>query len=127
VNDDREPLSDERDTEDPFDRPWSHLLDAEAGLLRMYAEQLLMTGSISIERAGGVLRARFTDPAWRYHGFLTWHRRPGLEIDATAANGSYHGVHGPMVTKNRDRASLVDEIMLQLAIHVACLDEEVDQ
>jgi hypothetical protein len=53
-----------------------------------YAEQMLMTASIAIERAGGVLTAQVTGSAWRYHGFLTWHRRPRLDIDATAANGS---------------------------------------
>ena len=103
MNDDCESPSDERDAEDPFDRRWSHMLDAEADLLRMYAEQLLMTGSISIERAGGVLTAQFTGPAWRYHGFLTWHRRPGLDIDAAAANGSYNGARadGYQVPRSR--------------------------
>jgi hypothetical protein len=124
VNDDRETPGGGCDAEDPFDRRWSRILDTEADLLRVHAAQLLMTGSISIERAGGVVTARFTGPAWRHHGFLAWHRRPGLDIDAVGANGSYNGARGPMVARYRDRAGLVDEIMFQLAVHLACLEEQ---
>ena len=50
VNDDHECSVEEPDAgDDPFDRRWSRILDAEADLLRRYAEQLLMTGSISIK------------------------------------------------------------------------------
>ena len=122
--DDEEVLDDGRDADDAFDRRWSHLLDAEADLLRRYAEQLLTSGSITIERAGGVLTAQFTGPAWRHHGFMSWHRRPGLDVDATAANGGYSGAHGAMVYKYRDRGGLIREVMLQLAVSLAFLEEE---
>jgi hypothetical protein len=122
--DDNESPDDGRDGEDAFDRRWSHLLDAEADLLRTYAERLLTTGSISIERAGGVLTAQFTGPVWRYHGFMSWHRRPLLDVDATAANGNYSGAHGAMVNKYRDRADLIREVMLQLAVSLAGLEED---
>jgi len=123
VNDDHEFSVEEPDAgDDPFDRRWSRILDAEADLLRRYVEQLLMTGSISIKRAGGVLTAKLTGPVWRSHGFLSWHRRPGLDIDAVAANGSHSSAHGPMVTRNRDRAGLTHEITFKLAIHLAYLE-----
>lgn len=112
------------DADSAFDRRWLHLLDAEADLLRGYAEQLLTTGSISIARAGGVLTAQFTGPVRRSHGFMGWHRRSGLDIDATAANGSYSGAHGAMVNKDRDRAGLIREIMSQLAVFIAGLEEK---
>ena len=121
---DNDSPDDDRDAGDAFDRRWSHLLGAEADLLRRYAEQLLTTGSISIERAGGVLTAQFKGPVWRSHGFMSWHRRPGLDIDATAANGSYSGAYGAMVNKYRDRAGLIREIMLQLAVFLAGLEED---
>lgn len=114
--DDDESPDDGQDAGDAFDRRWSHLLDAEADLLRRYAEQLLATGSISIVRAGGVLSAQFTGPVWRNHGFMSWHRRPGLDIDATAGNGNYSGAHGAMVNKYRDRGGLIREVMGQLAV-----------
>ena len=92
--------------------------------LRSYAEQLLTTGSISIGRAGGVLTAQFTGPVWRYHGFLSWHRRPVLDIDATAAHGSYSGAHGATVNKYRDRGGLIREVMLQRVVSLAFLEED---
>ncbi len=122
--DDKGSPDDDRDADDAFDGRWSHLLDAEADLLRRYAERLLTTGSISIGREGGVLTAQFTGPAWRYHGFMSWHRRPGLDIDATAANGNYSGAHGAMVNKYRDRGGLIREVMLQLAVSLAFLEQE---
>jgi hypothetical protein len=115
---------DEQGHEDSFDRRVSHLLAAEADLLRMYAEQLLETGAISIDRSGGALTAQFSGPAWRCHGFLSWHRRPGLDIDATAADGSHSGAHGPMVTKYHDRPGLVHEISDSLAVFFAGLDQD---
>jgi hypothetical protein len=123
VSDQQFPI-DEQGHEGSFDRRVSHLLAGETDLLRMYAEQLLETGSISIERAGGVLTGQFTGPAWRCHGFLSWHRRPGLDIDATAADGSHSGGHGPTVTKYHDRPGLVDEISHTLAVFLAGLDED---
>ena len=121
--DDNESLDDGQEAGDAFDRRWSNLLDAEADL-RSYAEQLLTTGSISIGRAGGVLTAQFTGPVWRYHGFMSWHRRPVLDIDATAAHGSCSGAHGATVNKYRDRGGLIREVMLQRVVSLAFLEED---
>jgi hypothetical protein len=115
---------DEQDAEDQFDRRVSDILDAEADQLHRYAEQLLTTGAISIERRAGQVTARFSRPAWRRHGFLAWHRRPVLEIESAAANGSYGSTgHVPMVTKYRNRSGVIDEIVLQLAFQLAELEE----
>lgn len=120
VEDDRRDRSD-----DSFDRRWSQVLDAEADLLRGYAERLLASGSISIERPAGVVTARFRGPVWRHRGLLTWRRRPELSIDAVQADSSRHaGAHGPMVSKYRDYANLIDEIMLDLAVHLVWLEED---
>ncbi len=94
MNDDCESTSDEPDAEDPFDRRVSDLLDAEADRLRMYAEQLLMAGSISIDRAGGLLMARFRGPAWRNHGFLSWHRRRAAQHPGFGVLTCPDGWHG---------------------------------
>ncbi|MGN6682022.1 MAG: hypothetical protein ACTHKL_30025 [Streptosporangiaceae bacterium] len=123
MSDDEFPTDEQGYEDDPFDRRVSRLLAAEADLLRMYAEQLLETGAISIERSGGILTGQFSGPAWRCHGFLSWHRRPGLDLDATAATGSYSGCQGPMVTKYHDRPGLVQEISHSLAVFLAGLDE----
>lgn len=112
--------------EDAFDRRWSHMLDAEADLLRGYAERLVATGSLSIERPAGAVTARFWGPVWRYRSLLTWHRRPELEIVAVPAHrsGWSRAGPGPMVSKYRDRANLIHEIMVQLALQLTRLDED---
>ena len=118
---------DEQDAEDQFDRRVSDILDAEADQLHRYAEQLLTTGVISFERRTGKMTARFSRPAWRRHGFLAWHRRPVLEIESAATDGSSGSTwHGPMVTNYRDRSDMIDEIVLQLAFQLAELEEEAE-
>jgi hypothetical protein len=119
-----ETASGDQDGQDPFDRRVSDVLNAEAGQLRAYAEQLLATGSLSIERAGGVVTAHFSGPVWRSHGFLSWHRRPRLDIEAAAVNGSRSSARGPMVAKVGDRDGLMDEITLHLAFSLAFLEDE---
>ena len=125
VEDDRGVPGDEQHAEDPFDRRVQAILSAEEDELRRYAERLLTTGVICVERRAGTVTARFSRPGWRHRGFLTWHRRPGLEIEAAAADGSYRsGAHGAMAEEYRDRASVIREVVLQLAFHLAALEEE---
>jgi hypothetical protein len=114
------------DSEDAFDRRVSDLLDEEADLLREQAVLLLTTGSITIERPAGVVTAEFRGPVWRQRGALTWRRRPEIHLDAIPSDdsGRRAGAHGPMVAKYGDRAALIDEIMLTLAIHLAWLEED---
>ena len=124
VHDDCERLDNEDDAEDPFDRRVQAILDTEEDQLRDYAERLVTAGAIRIERGDGTVTARFSCPAWRYQGFLSWHRRPGLEIEAAAADGSRSTAHGPMVTKYHDRVGVIREVVLQLAFSFASLEEE---
>jgi hypothetical protein len=125
VHDDRGLGGDEQEAEDPFDRRVQAILDAQEDQLGHYAERLLTTGAIRVERRAGTVTARLRRPAWRYHGFLTWHRRPGLEIEAVAADGSHRsGAHGPMAAKYHDRGNVIREVVLQLAFHLAALEEE---
>ena len=123
---DHEHQGDEPDSGDAFDRRVGSVLDEEADLLGEQAEFLLASGSISVERPAGVVTARFRRPVWRQTGFLTWHRRPGLDIDAMPADDSGRRAweHGPMVAKYRDRAALLREITLKLAIYLAWLEED---
>jgi hypothetical protein len=117
----------EQGAEDSFDRRVQAILTAEEDQLRDYTDLLVTTGVIRIERPVGAVTARFSRPAWRYHGFLSWHRRPGLEFEAVAADGSYRsGSHGPMTARYRDRASLIREVVLQLAFCLAALEEETE-
>jgi hypothetical protein len=126
VEEDHEREGDEPDSGDAFDRRWSDLLDAEADLPREHAEQLIANGSISVERPAGLVRARFRGPVWRYHGGGSWHRRPGLDIEATRADdsGRRASSHGPMAAKYRDRANLINEIMLTLSLYLAWLEDD---
>jgi hypothetical protein len=121
---DREPPSSGQDDSSPFDRLWADTLDAEADLLRTYAENLVATGSIVIERPFGVVTARFSGSARSHRGILGWHRRPRLDIDAVRADGSGGSTHEPMVAKFDDHAKLIREIMLHLALYLAYLQEE---
>jgi hypothetical protein len=124
--DDHEDHDDERGSGDVFDRRWSNLLDTEADLLREQAMILIETGALSIERPAGTVTAQFSPPAWRQHGTLAWHRRPGLDIEAKPAgdSGRRAGAHGPMVSKYGDRANLIKEVTLTLAVHLAWLEED---
>jgi hypothetical protein len=126
VEEDHEREGDEPDSGDAFDRRRSDLLDVEADLLREHAERLIATGSISIERATGMVTARFRGPVWRYHGGAAWHRRPELDIEAIPADDSGRRAwsHGPTVSKYRDRANLINEIVLTLSLYLAWLDDD---
>ena len=118
---------DEEGAEDPFDRRVQAILVAEEDQLRGYAERLVMTGAIRIERLTGTVTARFSRTRWRFHGVLSWHRRPGLEIEAVAVGDSYRGsAHGPMAAKFDDRAGVIRELVLQLAFFFAALEEEAE-
>jgi len=124
--DDHEDHGDEPDYQDAFDRRWSDLLNAEADLLRERAMTLLETGAVSIERPAGVVMAQFRAPGWRQRGALTWRRRPEMDIEAISSDGSGRRAdrHGPTVAKYGDRAELIKEIVLDLAIHLAWLEED---
>ena len=118
---------DEQGAEDPFDRRVQAILVAEEDQLLDYAERLVTTGAICIERRGGTVTARLSRPAWRYRGVLSWHRRPELEIEAVAADGSRRsGSGGPMAAKYHDRANMIREVALHLAFLFADLEEETD-
>jgi len=106
----------ERDVEDAFDRRVGGILDSEAGLLRQQARLLLATGSTSIERPGGVLSASLRRP-----GRL---RGGALDMAAVTADGSGSATgHMPLARGYRDEAGLLSEITLQLAVHLAWLDD----
>jgi hypothetical protein len=126
VEEDHEHESNELEAGDAFDRRRSHLLDAEAELLRDQAERLIATGSVSIHRPDGMVTARFRRPAWRYHGGAAWHRRPWLDIEGIPADdsGRRASTHGPMVAKYRDRTHLLDEIIMQLSLYLAWLEDD---
>jgi hypothetical protein len=125
VTDDREFQDDEQDVEDPFDRRVGSILDEEADLLGEQAELLLASRSISIERPAGMVTVQLKGPVWRSRGALTWKRRYVIDLDAVPADRSRSaGAHGPMVAKPHDRAALIDEIMLDLAVHLAWLEED---
>lgn len=111
---------------DAFDRRRAHLLDAEAELLRDQAERLIAAGSISIQRPDGMVTARFRGPVWRYHGGGAWHRRPWLDIEGIPADdsGRRASAHGPMVAKYRDRANVLNEIIMKLSIYLAWLEDD---
>jgi hypothetical protein len=114
------------DDQDPFDRRVSEVLAAEEGSLGEWAERLIETGSLSIERPSGTVSARLRGPALRCRGVLTWQWRPELDIASASADGSSRrsSARGPTAARYRDRAGLTDEIVLTLATHIAGLDED---
>jgi hypothetical protein len=114
------------DEQDPFDRRVSEVLAAEESDLGEYAERLIATGSLSIERPSGTVTAQFRGPAARYRGVLTWQWRPELSIVAATAGDEPRrsGARGPTAARYRDRAGLIDEIVLTLAMQIAWLDDE---
>jgi hypothetical protein len=109
-------MTDPDGADDAFDRRVGFLLDSEAGLLREQAGLLLSARSISIERPGGVLTARLRRP-----GRL---RRGALDIATRATDGSASGTgHLPLGRAHRDDDALLSEITLQLAVHLASLED----
>jgi hypothetical protein len=117
---------DEAEAGDALDRRRSELLEQEAEQLRDYAERLIASGSLSIQRPRGTVSAHFRGPVWRYHGGGVWHRRPELAIEGIPADnsGRHASANGPMVSKYRDRANLVWEISSQLSIYLAWLEDD---
>jgi len=109
-------MTDPDDVDDAFDRRVGFLLDSEADLLRQQAELLLSTRSISIERPSGVLTARLRRP-----GRL---RGGALDIATRATDGSASGTgHLPLGRPHRDDDVLLSDITLQLAVHLAALED----
>src|ERR1700728_1210684 len=101
---------------DAFDRRVGSVLDSEADLLRQLSERLLTTGSTSIERPAGMLTAQLRRPG-RFRG-------GALDIATRTTGGSASGTgHLPLGRAHRDDAALLSEILLQLAVHLASLDE----
>jgi hypothetical protein len=108
--------ADEPDVDDAFDRRVGGVLDSEAGLLRQQAELLLSAHSVSIERPGGVLTARLRRPG-RLRGGT-------LDIATRVTDGSASGGgHLPLGRAHRGDDALLSEITLQLAVHLAWLDD----
>ena len=102
------------DAPDAFDRKVGGVLDAEAGMLREKSELLLATGSVSIDRPAGVLKASLRPPRW-------W--RPGVFRDwAVREDGATSSRVVPL-GRTVDTASVLSQITLQLAVGVAWLDE----
>lgn len=116
----------ELDSENAFERRVSDIFDAEADLLREQAMLLLAAGSISIERPAGTVTLQFRRPVWRHRGTQLWRRRPEIHLDAMPADdsGRHAGMHGPTVSKYGNRAALIREIMLALAVHFAWLEDD---
>jgi hypothetical protein len=102
--------------DDDFDRRVGQVLDEQAGLLREQTDLLIATGSISVQRPTGVLTAHLRPPAW-------W--RPGeLEVRTVTADRSGSGRIPLSRAAYRDHTRLRGEIRLQLAVHLAWLEEE---
>jgi hypothetical protein len=105
---------DRGDGPDTFDRKVGEVLDADAGMLREKSELLLATGSVSIDRPAGVLKASLRPPRW-------W--RPGVFRDwAVREDGATSSGVVPL-GRTMDTASVLSQITLQLAVGVAWLDE----
>ena len=105
---------DRGDAPDTFDRKVGEVLDADAGMLREKSELLLTTGSVSIDRPAGVLKASLRPPRW-------W--RPGVFRDrAVREDGATSSGVVPL-GRTMDTASVLSQITLQLAVGVAWLDE----
>jgi hypothetical protein len=118
VDDDQERQDEEEYAEDAFDRRVNAVLARDEALLQDRSERLLATGTISIERPEGVVTAQLGRPVPRW-------RRPRLDIHAGPADGSRSAsAHGPTAARYRDRAALLREIELTLAMHIAWLEED---
>ena len=110
----RDDASGRADEPETFDHKVAEVLDAEAGLLRHKSEQLLATGSVSIERPAGVLKAALRPPR-------LW--RPGVFQDCAVREdgGTSSGV--VPLGRTMDVTSVLSQITLQLAVGIAWLDE----
>jgi hypothetical protein len=110
------PQDDDHGPGDAFDRRVGSVLDSEADLLGQLSERLLATGSASVERPAGTLTAQLRRPG-RFRG-------GALDIETRTKGGSASGTgHLPLGRAHRDDAALLSEITLQLAVHLASLDE----
>ena len=102
------------DEPEAFDRKVGEVLDAEEGLLRRKSEQLLATGSASIERPAGVLKATLRPPRrWRPGVFRGW----AIREDGRTSRGVVP------LGRTMDATSVLSQITLQLAVSIAWLDE----
>jgi hypothetical protein len=106
-----------QDTGDDFDRRVQRVLDEQDALLSEQADLLIATGSTSVERPAGTLTASLRAPAWG---------RPGeLMIRTVSAAGNPGSGRIPVSrAEYRDHARLRGEIELQIAVHLAALEEE---
>ena len=83
-------------------------------MLREKSELLLATGSVSIDRPAGALRASLRPPRWWQPGvFREWTVRE----DCATSSGVVP------LGRTMDTASVLSEVTLQLAVSVAWLDE----
>jgi hypothetical protein len=105
------------DVDDAFDRRVGQVLDEQGALLEEQADLLIATGSISVQRPTGVLTGHLRPPAW-------W--RPGeLVVRTVSTAGASACGRIPLGhAAYRDHAGLRSEIRLQLAVHLAGLEEE---
>jgi hypothetical protein len=105
----------DRDEPGDFDRKVSEVLDTEAGMLDEKSERLLATGSVSIERPAGLVRAWLRAPRW-------W--RPGVfRYQAVREDGATSSGVVPL-GRTVDETFVLTEITLQLAVSVAWLNED---
>jgi hypothetical protein len=118
VHADQEHQDEEEYAEDAFDRRVNTVLQHDAALLRDRSAMLLATGTISIERPTGVVAAQLGRPVLRW-------RRARLDIHAAPADSSRSAsAHGLTAARYRDRAALLREIELTVAVHIAWLEED---
>ena len=110
----RDDADDRADEPEAFDRKVGAVLDAEAGLLGEKSEQLLATGSVSIERPAGVLNASLRPPHWWRPGVL---RQSAVRKDGATSSGVLP------LGRTMDATFLLSQITLQLAVSIAWLDE----
>jgi hypothetical protein len=106
--------ADPADEPEAFDRKVAEVLEAEARMLREKSERLLATGSVSIDRPAGVLRASLRPPRW-------W--RPGVLREWAVREDGHTSTSVLPLGRTMDAASVLSQITLQLAVSVAWLDE----
>ncbi len=110
----RDEAGDRGDEADAFGRKVGEVLDAETGMLREKSELLMATGSVSIDRPAGVLRATLRPPHWWRPGvFREW----AIREDGATSSGVVP------LGRTMNTASVLSEVTLQLAVSVAWLDE----
>lgn len=114
--DDREHPEDEQDADEAFDRRVGQVLDEQAALLRQQTDLLIATGSISVERPAGVLTAYLHSPTWWRRGELV------IRVVSTAGAPAFGRI--PLSrAAYRDNDGLRGEIKLQIAVHLAGLED----